>query len=188
MDSAEDLAEVVRRLEARVQSLESLYGLIDLLSLPGMLAGGAMRIFDCTQAADTIAAQAVGFYGKETDGRGLSIRWTRYPQAGQLDIAVLESMPFLLRLRVLHTPNLSGSSDLYVTKGDGEQVSFESVGQPDNGVLEFTAIVKPESTGLVRLSLSSKSCLQEAGGDARQLGLPFVQLRSSPLLHSPPAG
>ena len=188
MDDPEDLANVVRRLEARVQSLESLYGLIDLLSLPGLLAGGAMRIFDCTQSADGIAPQAVGFYGKETDGRGVPIRWTRYPQAGQLDIAVLKSIPFLLQLRVLHTPHVSNPADLNVSTADGERVVFDANSQLEDGVLEFSAVITPENTGLVRLALSSKTHLQGSGGDMRQLGLPFVQVRSSPFLQNPPAG
>jgi hypothetical protein len=186
MEEPNDLADAVRRLETRVQNLESLYSLIDLLALPGLLAGGAARIFDCVQSADTIAAQAVGFYGKEMASRGLAIRWTRFPDPGQLDIAVLGSIPFALELRVLHTPHVTTSDDVLVHTAEGEQISFESANHLENGVLEFVTVMTRPATGLLRLSLSSRSHLEGSGGDTRKLGLPFVHLRSHPHLATPP--
>jgi len=188
MEGPEDLADAVRRLEARVQSLEALYGLVDLLALPGLLAGGAARIFDSTQAADTIPAQAAGFYGKEVDGRGVPIRWTRFPEPGVLDIAVLEGIPFLLRLRVLNQPHIQRSEDLDVRMADGRSLQFSDPESPEHGILAFETSINPERTGVLRLLLSSTSRLQAGAGDTRTLGLPFVELRSSPRLQITPAG
>lgn len=187
MADPEDLASTVRRLEARVQELEALYGLIDLLALPGLLAGGAARIFDSTQSADTIAGQASGFYGREAAGGGLAIRWTRFPEAGELDIAVLGSMPFALELQALHTPHIATAEDIEVRTSDGEVLAFNLVNQRENGVLEFGATLTRPNTGLVRLFISSTRALAGSGGDTRQLGLPFVKLRSRPLLATPAA-
>lgn len=182
MDGSNDLSDEVRRLEARVRHLESLYGLIDLLALPGLLAGGAARIFDCTQTAETIAAQAAGFYGKELDGRGLAIRWTRFPQPGLLDVAVIASIPFTIELQALHTPHIRTADDLDVGLPDGQRLVFELTNRLDNGVIEFGAVLTPVTTGVLRLSLSSANHLQGSGGDTRKLGLPFVQLRARPNL------
>ena len=187
MEGPDDLAATVRRLEARVQSLENLYGLIDLLALPGLLAGGAARIFDSTQAADSIPGQAPGFYGKEVDGRGLALRWTRFPEPGVLDIAVLVGMRFQLRLRVLHTPHINGPGDLAVSTADGDPLVFEEMDAPDQGVLEFSTRINPTQTGLIRLHLSSRAPLTTSSADTRKLGLPFVQLRSTPCLQIPAA-
>jgi hypothetical protein len=187
MEDPNDLADAVARLEARVNRLESLYSLIDLLALPGLLAGGAARIFDSIQAADTIAAQAPGFYGKEMAGRGLAIRWTRFPEPGQLDIAVLGAIPFQLGLRVLHTPHIQSQDDIVVQTGDGEAIVFDTIDHLENGVLEFGAVITRSTTGVLRLCVGSRSHLEGSGGDTRLLGLPFVHLRSRPLLASPPS-
>jgi hypothetical protein len=188
MDGPDDLATKVRRLEARVDHLESLYGLIDLLALPGLLAGGAMRIFDCTQTAETVSAQATGFYGRELAGGGLAIRWTQFPQPALLDIAVIAAIPFAIQLQVLNTPHIQNPADLDVTLPDGARLAFELNRRLENGVIEFVAAVTAPTTGVLRLALSSTSHLQGSGGDTRKLGLPFVQLRSRPRLSMTPGG
>jgi hypothetical protein len=182
MENPTELANTVQRLEARVHALESLYGLIDLLALPGLLAGGAARIFDSLQTADTIAAQAPGFYGREAAGRGLSIRWTRFPDPGRLDIAVLASIPFRVELRVLHMPHVSTEDDVVLLTAEGERIAFDTVNHLDNGVIEFGCLVTKSETGLLTLMASSRTPLEGSGGDTRQLGLPFVHLRSRPNL------
>jgi hypothetical protein len=182
METPTSLMETVQRLEARVQALESLYGLVDLLALPGLLAGGAARIFDSVQTAETIAAQAPGFYGRETAGRGLSIRWTRFPEPGRLDIAVLASIPFRVELRVLHMPHVGTEDDVVLVTSEGEPITFDTVNHLDNGLIEFGALITRPNTGLLSLLASSRIPLESSGGDARQLGLPFVHLRSRPNL------
>ena len=182
METPDDLIETIRRLEARVHALESLYGLVDLLALPGLLAGGAARIFDSVQTAETIAAQAPGFYGREAAGRGLSIRWSRYPDPGRLDIAVLGSIPFRIELRVLHMPHVSSQEDVVLMTSEGERIAFDTVNHLDNGLIEFGCLLTRPDTGLLSLLISSRTPLEGSGGDTRQLGLPFVQLRSRPNL------
>ena len=180
MEGPTDLMETVQRLEARVQALESLYGLVDLLALPGLLAGGAGRIFDSLQTAETIAPQAPGFYGKEDTGRGFSIRWTRYPEPARLDIAVLESIPFRVELQVLHMPHVSTVEDIVLLTSEGETISFDTVEHYENGVVEFGGLITSPRTGLLSLMVSSRTPLAGSEGDSRQLGLPFVHLRSRP--------
>ncbi len=182
MEMPQDLPDTLQRLEARVQALESLYGLVDLLALPGLLAGGAARIFDTTQTAETIAADAPGFYGKEPAGRGFSIRWTRFPDPGRLDIAVLESIPFKVALRVLHMPHVSTEEDIVLLTSEGEPIAFDTVSHLDDGVIEFGCVITRPATGLLGLSASSRTPLERSDGDTRLLGLPFVQLRSRPNL------
>jgi hypothetical protein len=174
--------ETVQRLEARVHALESLYGLVDLLALPGLLAGGAARIFDSLQTAETIAAQAPGFYGKEDTGRGFSIRWTRFPEPARLDIAVLGSIPFRVELQVLHMPHVTSVDDIVLVTSEGDRISFDKVDYLDNGVVEFGCLITSPNTGLLSLLASSRSPLETSEGDSRQLGLPFVHLRSRPNL------
>lgn len=188
MDGPDDLATRIRRLEARVDHLESLYGLIDLLGLPGLLAGGAMRIFDCTQTAETIAAHATGFYGRELAGGGLAIRWTQFPRPALLDIAVIAAIPFAIHLQVLNTPHVGRPADLDVTLPDGARLAFELTRRLENGVIEFGAVVTAPATGVLRLALSSATHLQGSGADTRMLGLPFVQLRAHPQLSMTPVG
>jgi hypothetical protein len=182
MESQTDLMETVQRLEARVQALESLYGLVDLLALPGLLAGGAARIFDSLQTAQTIADQATGFYGKEDTGRGFSIRWTRFPEPARLDIAVLGSIPFRVELQVLHMPHVSTVDDIILLTSEGERVTFDTVEHFENGVVEFGGLVTSPNTGLLSLLASSRTPLDGTEGDSRRLGLPFVHLRSRPNL------
>ena len=187
MEVPQDLPDTLQRLEARVQALESLYGLVDLLALPGLLAGGAARIFDTIQTAETISDQAPGFYGKEATGRGFSIRWTRFPDPGRLDIAVLGSIPFRVELRVLHTPHMSTEDDIVMLTTEGERIAFDTVEHLDEGVIQFGCLVTPSATGLLGLFASSRTPLQGSGGDTRLLGLPFVHLRSRPNLAFSPS-
>jgi hypothetical protein len=182
METPTDLMEAVQRLEARVKALESLYGLVDLLAIPGLLAGGAAKIFDSLQTAETIAAQAPGFYGREAAGRGLSIRWTRFPEPARLDIAVLGSIPFLVELRVLHMPHVSTQDDVVLLTAEGERIAFDRVEHFDSGVIDFGCLVTRPNTGLLSLLASSRTSLKGSAGDSRQLGLPFVHLRSRPNL------
>ena len=182
MDNPTDLTETVQRLEARVHALEALYGLVDLLALPGLLAGGASRIFDSLQTAETIAAQAPGFYGKEATGQGFSIRWTRFPDPARLEIAVLGSIPFRVELQVLHTPHVSTVDDVDLRTSEGERITFDVVNHLDNGVIEFSGLITSPTTGLVTLLASSRTPLDGSEGDSRQLGLPFVHLRARPNL------
>jgi hypothetical protein len=182
MESPTDLMETVQRLEARIEALESLYGLVDLLALPGLLAGGAARIFDSVQTAETIAVQAPGFYGREASGNGFSIRWTRFPDPARLDIAVLGSIPFRVELRVLHTPHVSTEDDVILLTSEGNRITFDTVDHLDEGVIEFGCLITSPNTGLLSLFLSSRTSLEGSGGDSRQLGLPFLQLRSRPNL------
>ena len=182
MTDSEDLADTVKRLEARVQELEAHHRLIDLLALPGLLAGGAARIFDCIQSAETIPAEAAGFYGREVAGGGVSIRWTRFPDAGRLDIAVIGSIPFVLELRALHTPHVRSPMDIIVRTDDGEEIDFDAVQPLEDGVLEFVTVVTRPNTGVLRLSLTTRAHLEGSGGDTRKLGLPFVRFRSRPQL------
>ncbi len=182
MTNPEDLADAVERLEARVQELEAHHRLIDLLALPGLLAGAAARIFDCIQSAETIPAEAAGFYGREIAGGGVNIRWTRFPDAGRLDIAVIGSIPFVLELRALHTPHVRSPMDIIVKTDEGEEIEFDAVQPLDNGVLEFVTVLTRPTTGVLRLSVTSRAHLEGSGGDTRKLGLPFVQLRSRPQL------
>jgi hypothetical protein len=182
MESPTDLMETVQRLEARIDALESLYGLVDLLALPGLLAGGAARIFDSVQTADTIAAQAPGFYGKEATGHGFSIRWTRFPEPARLEIAVLGSIPFRVDLQVLHMPHVSTTDDIVVLTSEGEHINFDIINHLDNGVIEFGCLITRPDTGLLSILVSSRTPLNALEGDSRQLGLPFVQLRSRPNL------
>lgn len=176
--------ELIAGLERRLRRLEAICGLVDLLALPGLLAGGASRIFDCTQTAETLWPQAEGFFGKEAVGSNLVIRWTRFPAPGLVDIAVIEGLPFVLELHVLHTPHVSEAADLAISDADGEPIAFQGAGHRGNGVLKFVATIPPRPTGIVRLCLSSKIYLQGSGTDTRQLGLPFVQLRGRPDLSS----
>ncbi|MEO7027291.1 MAG: hypothetical protein ABI056_07025 [Caulobacteraceae bacterium] len=176
--------EIIAGLERRLRRLEAVYGLVDLLALPGLLAGGASRIFDCTQTSETLWPQAEGFYGKEAVGSDLVIRWTRFPAPGRVDIAVFEGLAFVLELHVLHMPHVAEAADLAISDADGEPIAFESAGNRGNGVLKFIATLPPRATGIVRLFLSSKTYLQGSGTDIRQLGLPFVQLRGRPDLSS----
>jgi hypothetical protein len=182
MEVSKDLTDTVQRLEARVQALESLYSLVDLLALPGLLAGGAARIFDSLQTAETIAAQAPGFYGREAGGRGFSIRWTRFPNPGRLDIAVLGSIPFRVELRVLHMPHVSTQDDIVMLTSEGDRIAFDTINHLDDGVLEFGCLITRPNTGLLSLFASSRAPLESSGGDSRLLGLPFVHLRSRPNL------
>ena len=182
MTNPEDLADTVKRLEARVQELEAHYRLIDLLALPGLLAGGAARVFDCIQSADTIPSEAPGFYGREIAGGGVSIRWTRFPDPARLDIAVIGSIPFVLELRALHTPHVRSPMDIVVTTDEGEEIEFDAVQPLENGVLEFVTVLTRPNTGVVRLLVTTRTHLEGSGGDTRRLGLPFVQLRSRPQL------
>jgi hypothetical protein len=185
VENPTDLKETVQRLEARVQALESLYGLVDLLALPGLLAGGAVRIFDSLQTAETIAAQAPGFYGREAAGRGVTIRWTRFPEPARLDIAVLGSIPFRIELAVLHTPHVSTADDVVLLTSDGERIAFDQTNPSENGLIEFGCLITRPDTGLLSLFVSSRTSLEGSGGDSRQLGLPFVHLRSRPHLTLP---
>jgi len=182
MELPKDLTDTLQRLEARVQALESMYGLVDLLALPGLLAGGAAQIFDTTQTADTIAAQAPGFYGREADARGFSIRWTRFPEAGRLEVAVLGSIPFRIELQVLSMPHVSTEDDIVLLTSEGERIAFDTINHRENGVIEFGGLLTRPGTGLLSLFASSRTSLESSGGDARILGLPFVQLRSRPNL------
>lgn len=182
MGGPDEITDRLGALEERIQSLEALYGLIDLLALPGMLVGGASHVFDATQSADTIPAQASGFYAKEVAGGGLPIRWTRFPEPGAVNIAVLGTIPFRIELRVLHTPHVAAAEDLDVVTSEGERIVFEPASYLGGGVLEFSGVAAPRQTGLLSLSLSSTRCLEAAAGESRKLGLPFVQLRSRPNL------
>lgn len=182
MESPEDLMGVVQRLEARIQALESLYGLVDLLAVPGLLAGGAARIFDSLQSAETMAAQTPGFYGKEAAGRGVTIRWTRYPDPGNLNVAVIGGIPFSLALRTLHMPHVGSGDDVVLTTSEGERIVFDTVDHLENGVIELGAVIVRPATGLLRLSVTSRAPLDGSGGDTRQLGLPFIQLHARPKL------
>ncbi len=180
MGGPDESADALARLEERVRNLEALYGLIDLLALPGLLMSGAARVFDATQSAETIPAQATGFYAREVAGGGVAIRWTKFPQPGLLDLAVLASIPFLLELRALNTPHVRSADDLEVVTSEGDRIAFDPASYLGDGVLQFSGILLPRSTGLLRLSLNSTSCLEGGAGESRKLGLPFVQLRSRP--------
>ncbi len=165
-------------LEARVRRLEALYGVIDLLALPGMLAGGAASMFDARQSAESLPDRAIGFFPKESAGRGLTIRWTRYPDAGELAAPILQGFPFRLELAVLPMPHVSRADDIVLAL-DGEEIALGAARQL-GATLVFAAEFMPARSGLARVALASRAPLQAAGGDTRQLGLPFVSLRTWP--------
>jgi hypothetical protein len=99
-----------------------------------------------------------------------------------LDVAVLGSIPFALELRALHMPHVSNLNDVVMHTAEGEPIPFNSIQPIEDGVLEFGAVITRPAAGLLRLQVGSRLPLEGSGGDTRQLGLPFVQLRSRPLL------
>jgi hypothetical protein len=186
MGGPDESAAALTALEERVRNLEALYGLIDLLALPGLLMSGAAQVFDATQSAETIPAQATGFYAKEVTSGGVALRWTKFPQPGLLDVAVLATIPFVLELRALNTPHVQSADDLEIVTSEGDRIAFGPASYLGNGVLQFSGVLLPKSTGLLRLSISSTTCL-EGAGDWRKLGLPYVQMRCRPNIGAVPS-
>ena len=134
-------SDIIAELELRVRRLEALYDVIDLLALPGMLAGGAARLFDARQTADTLPDRAEGFFPKESARRDLSIRWTRYPEPGAFSAPVLKSFPFRAQLAVLSMPHIAAAADVSLSL-DGETVALSEPIQK-GATLVFTADFVP---------------------------------------------
>lgn len=173
-ESAASIAD----LEARVRRLEALYAVVDLLALPGMLTGGAARLFDARQTADTLPDRATGFFPKESARRDLAIRWTRFPEPGELAAPVFQGFPFQVELAVLAMPHISAAEDVGL-RFDGETLAL-SPPVARGAVLTFAAEFVPARNGLVVVQLTSRAPLPTAASDQRQLGLPFVSLRTRP--------
>lgn len=177
--------DVISDLQERVLRLEGLYSVIDLLGLPGLLAGGAAKVFDTTQTAESLGDQAQGFFPKERTVDGLPIRWTRHPEAADLCIPALEGYPFRLELTVLSMPHIQAADDLVLTLSDVGPVVFGSPVAVDSGATVFIGEFTSSKSGLLTASITSRTYLESAGKEHRHLGVPFVSLRSFPFL---PAG
>jgi hypothetical protein len=181
MTEPQDLAGVLEALDQRIRRLETLYGVVDLLGLPGLLAGGAASIFDLTQTASTLGDQTPGFFPRESSSGGVAIRWTRFPEPAQLAVPALEGYPFRLELTALRMPHIQEGDDVALSLSDIGEVPLGAL-MADEGVSVFTGEFTSARSGLLTASLTSRTCLTTGGADSRRLGLPFVSLRTFPLL------
>lgn len=178
MSDGEQEIAIIADLQARVARLEGLYNLIDLLGLPGLLAGGAAKVFDTTQTANSLGDQALGFFPEERTGDGLTIRWTKYPEAGELSVPALPGYPFRLELTVLSMPHVQTARDVVLTVSEFGPVSLGEPVSKGSGAAIFSGEFISSKGGLLTATITSRTSLRPSGGDQRRLGVPFVSLRS----------
>ncbi len=175
-------ADIISDLRERVLRLEGLYSIIDLLGLPGLLSGGAAKIFDTVQTAATLGDQTPGFYPRETTSGGLPLRWTRYPEPAELAVPVLEGYPFRLELSTLAMPHIQAAEDIELSLSEVGPIVFAGPKSAASGVFVFVGDFVAPKSGLLTASLTSRTHLGGAGSEQRRLGAPFVSLRSFPVL------
>ncbi len=178
--------DVVADLRERVLRLESLYSVIDLLGLPGLLAGGAATVFDTTQTADSLGDQTPGLFPRERTPDGLALRWTRHPAPAELCVPALQGYPFRLELTVLRMPHIQNADDVELTLFEFGPVVFGPPVPRDRSAVVFSAEFISNKSGLLPAQLTSRTHLDVVGEEERHLGLPFVSLRSFPSLPGVP--
>lgn len=183
MGEADQERDEIADLRERVRRLEGLYSLIDLLGLPGLLAGGAARIFDTLQKADQIGDQTAGFYPLERTADGVHLRWTRFPNPAQLPIPVLQGYPFRVELSVLRMPHIRSGEDLVFEIDELGPITLRESDDADPGAALFVGAFMSDKSGLMTASLTSRTYLESAGADQRRLGVPLVSLRTFPSLY-----
>lgn len=183
MGDGEQDVDAISDLRERVLRLEGLYSVIDLLALPGLLAGGAAKVFDTTQTADTLGDQIPGFYPKERTADGLPLRWTRHPEPADLCIPTLEGYPFRVELTVLRMPHIQTAEDVMLNLSEVGPLALGPPAPRDFGAAMFAGEFIAAKSGLLTASITSRTYLEGAGAEQRRLGLPFVSLRTFPFLH-----
>ncbi len=180
MGEADRAQDEIADLRERVRRLEGLYSLIDLLGLPGLLAGGAAKIFDTLQKADQIGEQSAGFFPLERTAEGVHLRWTRYPRPAELPVPVLQGYPFRVELSVLRMPHIRTGADLLFELQELGPIPLRESDQADPGSTLFVGAFTSGKSGLMTASLTSRTYLESAGADSRRLGVPLVSLRTFP--------
>lgn len=181
-DAAEDLPATVARLEQRVATLERLAELVDLLALPGMLAGGAAQIFTSGFDAVDVPNGLSGVFPLERNGKGLPFRWFAFPGRFDLRVPVIAGISSVVKIVTLDMAHLDGPSAFIFEAAEDVVVTPLGLDHLDGGLLAMQARVEAPTTRLAAVAIGSRAGLETGGRDARSLGLPFVKAQYRPEL------
>jgi len=180
--AVDELSATVARLTERVATLERLAELVDLLALPGMLAGGAAQLFTSGFDAVDVPNGLAGVYPLERNAKGLPFRWFSFPGRFELRVPVIAGISSVVTIDTLDMAHLPDLAAFTFGAAPDVVVTPLALDHLDGGLLSMRARVEAPTTRLAAIALGSRAGLETGGRDARSLGLPFVKARYRPEL------